>query len=79
MFGGGLRNFWVEMDVDGRKTQVRTGPAGYDGGMRISISQRVNNKSVEVLTIRGVAISGKLVLYVNSEYCDADFKVVSKR
>lgn len=35
-----VRNFWLNLRVDGRSTTVETGPASATGGMRGTISQR---------------------------------------
>jgi hypothetical protein len=35
-----VRNFWVEVYVDGRKTNIGTGPRCKGGGMMIEVFQR---------------------------------------
>lgn len=35
-----VRNFWIEVDVDGRKTVIKTGPRSKNGGMTIRLYQR---------------------------------------
>jgi hypothetical protein len=35
-----VRNFWIEVYVDGRKTKVECGPQAKDGGAIVTIYQR---------------------------------------
>ena len=35
-----VRNFWIEVYVDGRKTKIACGPRAKDGGALITIYQR---------------------------------------
>ena len=35
-----LRNFWVEVEIAGRKTKLKGGPAKRLGGMKITLYQR---------------------------------------
>ena len=35
-----VRNFWLEADVDGRRSLVTGGPRGKDGGITLRIYQR---------------------------------------
>ena len=46
-----LRNFWIEVEVDGRKTVLSGGPRSRDGGMKVTIWQRelgLKTKAVEI-------------------------------
>ena len=36
-----VRNWWIEADVDGRKTPLSGGPRSKDGGFQLNIYQRV--------------------------------------
>ena len=47
-----LRNFWIDCDIDGRKTSLSGGPRARNGGMEIDIRQRDSNESVKALSIR---------------------------
>lgn len=47
----GLRNFWVEVEIDGRVHKLRGGPKRKDGGMTIKLHQRDRNGPREVLTV----------------------------
>ncbi|MEE8361711.1 MAG: hypothetical protein V3R71_06115, partial [Gemmatimonadales bacterium] len=51
-----VRNFWVELEVDGRRERVATGPQGKDGGFELTIKQRFKGEIVNVLTVKGVAL-----------------------
>lgn len=46
-----VRNFWVEVTVDGRKHKVATGPRHKDGGMTIDLKQRHKGRVIDVLRI----------------------------
>ena len=39
-----VRNFWIELDVDGYKTKVKRGPRGRFGGFHMIISMRDNGE-----------------------------------
>lgn len=47
-----VRNFWLELDVDGRKSAVKTGPRSRRGGFALTVFIR-NRGSVE--------LAGKLI------------------
>lgn len=60
-----LRNWWVEADVDGRRTGAAFGPRGRAGGFRLTVRQRHDGESVRVLTVEGEArADGLLTLRV---------------
>lgn len=35
-----VRNYWLELEIDGRKTRVETGPRAKDGGFSLNIYMR---------------------------------------
>ena len=37
-----VRNFWVEVEIDGQKTKLVGGPKGKEGGLKITLYQRDN-------------------------------------
>ena len=51
------RNFWVEVDVDGRKTKFKGGPANKQGGMSITLYQRDNNNIIKPIVINCIAFT----------------------
>ena len=53
-----VRNFWLELEVDGKKTKVATGPVGKDGGFCLIVKQRDEGE---------VTIAGWLVGLVDGE------------
>jgi hypothetical protein len=60
-----VRNFWVTMDVDGRKEAVATGPRRADGGIDITIKMRDGGGVVDVCEIVGrVDDKGALTLTI---------------
>ena len=63
-----MRNWWIEADIDGRKTPMSGGPRGKGGGFYLTIYQRENGESRKAMTIQGhVTVSGELQLSVD---CD---------
>ena len=57
-----VRNFWLELDVDGRKNKIAAGPASKEGGFRLSIYMRDRGDVQLVGYIRGRAYGGDLDL-----------------
>lgn len=53
-----VRNFWIEVNVDGRKSRIATGPIRKDGGFQIVIKQRDRGGVVDSFEVTG---------FVNSE------------
>ena len=60
-----IRNWWIKIDVDGRKNQVRLGPRCKDGGFSIDIYQRKDGESVLALSVYGEVREDMLVLYAD--------------
>ena len=50
-----MRNFWTELFIDGRKTAVKTGPRGKDGGMTIDLYVNHEGVSTKAVTINCVS------------------------
>ena len=50
-----VRNFWIELEVDGKKHKVATGPRRSDGGFTMTIKVRENGE----VSNRRIYISGK--------------------
>lgn len=48
-----IRNFWVEVEIDGRKHLLKGGPVAKEGGITIRVSQRNRGATRPVLTIKG--------------------------
>jgi hypothetical protein len=57
-----VRNFWVEVEIDGRKTKFAGGPRSKDGGLRVTIKQRHRGKVVKALEVEGQAEGEELLL-----------------
>ena len=58
-----VRNFWIEAEVDGRKTPIAFGPQGKDGGFELTVYIRNKGEVEVVLGITGwVLEDGKLCL-----------------
>ena len=59
-----VRNFWIELDVDGRKSCITTGPRSKDGGFKLTVYQREKGNIVKALSVFGsVNQLGKLETY----------------
>ena len=49
-----VRNFWIELNVDGRKHKVATGPRGKDGEFTLDVFVRdADGVSARCLTVTG--------------------------
>ena len=48
-----VRNFWIEAEVDGRKTPIAFGPQGKDGGFSLTVYMRNEGKVEWVADITG--------------------------
>lgn len=67
-----VRNFWIELDVDGKASRVATGPKARNGGFTLTVKMRQNGGIITPVTIRGdgsmVDIEGALYLMINIEH-----------
>ena len=61
-----IRNFWVEVEIDGRKTTFKGGPRNKNGGMRITLYQRDNGKIIKPLKIACLAFDTNGVITLNT-------------
>ena len=57
-----VRNFWIELDVDGRKSRVATGPRRKDGGFEMTIYIRDLGEVASGLRVVGTALGNSLSL-----------------
>lgn len=63
-----VRNFWLELSVDGSKSGVSTGPRNKDGGFHLRIRQRSDGGIITAATVDGFADSkGNLTLTVRAD------------
>jgi len=75
-----VRNFWVEVEVDGYKNPIKFGPREKDGGFEMVIKQRKEGKVAIGAYIRGfVTESGQIVLSIESGQNINHMEVVTKR
>ena len=62
-----LRNFWLDIDVDGRSTPVRTGSR--EGGFRQEVFVNSSGNPTKVLEVEGyLNPQGQLCLLVTQHY-----------
>ncbi len=81
-----VRNFWVELEVDGKKTKVKTGPRSSSGGIYLQIYMRNKGHVEKVLEIIGTKIDRKILSLSIKNIDDgvkrgssrADFTIVSE-
>ena len=52
-----VRNFWIELTVDGKATRIETGPQAKDGGFSLVILQRDEGSIIRAMEIDGLALS----------------------
>lgn len=65
-----VRNFYVSAHIDGRETDLGSGPRRGDGGMRITLTQRNEGAIEEAFYIVCNAVNGKLFtdIYSNGQF-----------
>ena len=54
-----MRNHWINVSVDGRKNDIEAGPKAKSGEMKITLAQRVEGVSVEVLEVECFPITNQ--------------------
>jgi hypothetical protein len=74
-----VRNFWVEVDVDGRESTVATGPKNSQGGIDIDLYQRADGEVTTALKIRCVERNGELTTYVKDSKDNIIFEYKTQR
>ena len=80
-----VRNFWIELSVDGKKTRVATGPRAKNGGFELAIRMRESGDIVTPVRIAGITHfdnSLELVIYHGSSLRRSDeqtLHVVTRR
>jgi hypothetical protein len=57
-----VRNFWLELEVDGKKTKVATGPVRKDGGFTLDVKMRDMGCIMIAGQIVGQVVDDKLFL-----------------
>jgi len=55
-----VRNFWADVQVDGRGSKIGTGPAGKDGGFSEVVKIRDNGEVKTAALIEGRAFGDEL-------------------
>lgn len=48
-----VRNFWLELSVDGRKSRIETGPVRKDGGFELTVKMRQKGGIINAAVLRG--------------------------
>jgi hypothetical protein len=75
-----VRNFWVDASVDGRKTDVGTGPRAKNGGMEVTLYQREDGCISTALRIAcRVNWQGQLVTTARNANGEVVFEFVTER
>lgn len=49
-----VRNFWLELRVDGRATVIQAGPRAKNGGFHLTIKQRDEGNIVTSMIVTGI-------------------------
>ena len=69
-----VRNWWLEADIDGRKTTLEGGPRNKEGGFDLTIYQRDKGSIRKAAFIRGrVNRDGFLVLETSVDGLENEF------
>lgn len=73
------RNFWVEANIEGRKTVLKGGPRAKDGGFVMRIYMRVCGEIQPAMLIVGYVDGNKLRLVAREEKYNTEISVDSVR
>lgn len=74
-----VRNFWITLDVDGKKTQVKTGPRSRGGGFSCDIQMRTDGGIHDgMIQLAGREKNGVLTLTIYADGVDV-FTRTTKR
>ncbi len=57
-----VRNFWLNLTVDGKKEPVATGPRGAEGGFVLNVYQRDQGEVADAGQLQGDYVDGELWL-----------------
>lgn len=57
-----VRNFWIELEIDGRRSRVACGPRRADGGFRARIFIRREGRVAAGMAVEGRRSGGKCEL-----------------
>jgi hypothetical protein len=81
-----MRNWWIEGQVDGRRSEMTGGPKSRDGGFELTVYMRDEGSSKIAVTVSGRATrAGELVLNVTpgtrmeATSCGQGFEIETKR
>lgn len=58
-----IRNFWIKAQIDGRQTELASGPADDNGGFTAQVYICHNGESVQALRIYAAEEDGKLKIF----------------
>lgn len=67
-----VRNFWVEAEVDGRKTPIKFGPQGKGGGFSLTVFMRNQGEVERVADIMGGQYAEQEDILCLHIRCDGD-------
>ena len=59
-----LRNFWLETEIDGRKTKLKGGPKSRTGGLCTKLYVRDNSKSILACKVVCRECDGDLIVMI---------------
>lgn len=74
-----VRNFWITLNVDGKKTPVATGPRSRNGGFHCKILMRSDGSILdEDIVIEGIVRKGLLTLTIYAKGNEPIFSRTTK-
>jgi len=65
-----VRNFWIELEVDGRKQRIATGPVSKGGGFSLTVKMRDQGEIITALSVEGVACSDNTLILRAAQHPD---------
>ena len=60
-----VRNFYIDADIDGRKTPLTGGPRNKEGGFTLNLTIRKEGSITKGIVITGEEVDGKLRLWLD--------------
>lgn len=75
-----VRNFWIEADIDGRKSAFASGPVKKDGGINLRILQRSQGSIITALKVDGHVLSdGTIILDIAAMGHERSIQIKTQR
>lgn len=71
-----VRNWWIEVEIDGRKHRLAGGPVSKTGGFKLVIRQRDRGEVRKVVWFHGSVREGGQALYLEGSAVDNEYAII---